>query len=317
MSSDEGRKGAGERRKVADAAWKLGDEGAAEADQAVELGDDPPARSRFETLRAEVDPADGRIGRLTLDRPDRLNAMGATMLRELAEAARWFDTQREVRVVLVRGEGRCFTAGADLRDPPLIEGMPGSGNSWIHRREVGQYGLRMADAVEQMRATTIAQVHGHSVGGGIVLMAACDMRVVADDTVMFIPEIDIGIPLAWGGIPRLVREIGPALTKELVITCRRFSAAEAKSIGFVNRVVAADQVEKESEALALEVASKPSVPVVITKEHVNAVMRSMSSGTTSFGDGDALLGAAQDPESLAAMRDYVITRLGKKPGDKR
>ncbi|MFN2426579.1 MAG: enoyl-CoA hydratase/isomerase family protein [Candidatus Binatia bacterium] len=265
----------------------------------------------FETLRAQVDPADGRIGRLTLARPDRLNAMGATMLREIAQAARWFDEQREVRVVIVRGEGRCFTAGADLRDPPLVEGLPGSGNSWIHRREVGQYGLRMADAVEQMRAMTIAQVHGHAVGGGVVLMAACDLRVVAEDTVMFIPEIDIGIPLAWGAIPRLVREIGPALTKELVVTCRRFSAAEAKAMGFVNRVVAPGEVEAHAEELAREIAAKPSVPVVITKEHVNAVARANASAT-SFADGDALLGSVQDPESLNAMHEYVATRFGKK-----
>ncbi len=264
----------------------------------------------FESIRVEVE---GAIGRLTLARPQRLNAMGATMLRELARAARWFDERREVRAVVVRGDGRCFSAGADLHDPPLFEGLPQSGNTWIHRREVGQYGLRMADAVEQMRATTIAQVHGHAVGGGVVLMAACDLRVVADDTVMFIPEIDIGIPLAWGAIPRLVREIGPALTKELVITCRRFSAAEGKDMGFINRVVPASQVAEEAEALAREVASKPSVPVVITKEHVNAVARAMGNGVTSFADGDALLGAATDPESLVAMREYVETRLRKKP----
>jgi enoyl-CoA hydratase/carnithine racemase len=266
----------------------------------------------FESLRVEIDAADERIGRLTLARPDRLNAMGATMLQELARAARWFDERREVRTVVVRGEGRCFSAGADLKDPPLVDGLPSSGNSWIHRREVGQYGLRMADAVEQMRATTIAQVHGHSVGGGVVLMAVCDLRVVAEDTVMFIPEVDIGIPLAWGGIPRLVREIGPAMTKELVITCRRFSALEAKQMGFVNRVVAASEVEREAETLAREVAARPSVPVVITKEHVNAVTRAMTAGITSFGDGDALLGAAQDPESLRSMREYVASRLGKK-----
>ena len=265
----------------------------------------------FESIRVEIDEADSRIGRLTLARPERLNAMGATMLQELARAARWFDDHREVRAVIVRGEGRCFSAGADLRDPPLVDGLPSSGNSWIHRREVGQYGLRMADAIEQMRAMTIAQVHGHSVGGGVVLMAACDLRVVAEDTVMFIPEVDIGIPLAWGGIPRLVREIGPALTKELVITCRHFSAEEARRAGFVNRVVPAERVADEAESLAREVASKPSVPVVITKEHVNAITRAMTAGVTSFGDGDALLGAAQDPESLTAMRHYVSTRLKK------
>ncbi|MCC6847346.1 MAG: enoyl-CoA hydratase/isomerase family protein [Deltaproteobacteria bacterium] len=265
----------------------------------------------FESLRVEIDAADARLGRLTLARPERLNAMGATMLQELARAARWFDEQREVRVVVVRGDGRCFSAGADLRDAPLADALPSSGHSWIHRREVGQYGLRMADAVEQMRATTIAQVHGYAVGGGLVLMAACDLRVVADDTVMFIPEVDLGIPLAWGGIPRLVREIGPAFTKELVVTCRRFSAAEAKQLGFVNRVVAAGDVAEEAEGLAREVASKPSVPVVVTKEHVNAVTRAMAAGTTGFADGDTLLGVAQDPEALQAMRDYVATRLGR------
>ncbi|HYC00137.1 MAG TPA: enoyl-CoA hydratase/isomerase family protein [Candidatus Limnocylindrales bacterium] len=263
----------------------------------------------FETIIVE---ARGAVGRLTLARPDRLNAMGATMLQELARAARWFDEQREVRAVIVRGQGRSFCAGADLRDPPLLPGMPGSGNTWLYRREVGQYGLRMADAVERMRATTIAQVHGHSVGGGIVLMAACDMRVVAEDTVMFIPEVDIGIPLAWGGIPRLVREIGPAMTKELVLTCRRFSAQEAKAMGFVNRVVPAARVEEEARMLAEEVAAKPSVPVVITKEHVNAVVQAMSAGITSFADGDALLGAAADAESTAAMRRYLETRLPRR-----
>ena len=110
-------------------------------------------------------------------------------------------------------------------------------NSWLYRREVGPYGLRASDAIEQMRAVTIAQVHGYAVGGGVVLMAVCDLRVAAEDAWFFIPEIDLGLPLAWGGIPKLVREIGPAMTKELVMTCRRFSPMEAKQMGFVNRVV--------------------------------------------------------------------------------
>ena len=191
---------------------------------------------QFDTIEVTCD---GPLGRLTLARPDRLNAMGATMLRELAEAARWFDRQPEVRVVVVSGAGRAFSAGADLQDRPIAAAAPESGNAWAVRREVGQYGLRMADAIEQMRPITIAQVHGYAVGGGLVLMAACDLRVAAEDTVFSIPEIELGIPLAWGGIPRLVREIGPALTKELVITCRRFTAAEAKAAGLINRVVPA------------------------------------------------------------------------------
>ncbi|MDJ0847928.1 MAG: enoyl-CoA hydratase/isomerase family protein [Myxococcota bacterium] len=263
----------------------------------------------FETLRVEVD---GPIGRLTLDRPDRLNALGAVMMREIRRAALWFDEQEAVRVVVVCGAGRAFSAGADLKDSPVAGAMPREGGpDWSARREVGQLGLRMADAVEQMRAVTIAQVHGHAVGGGLVLMTACDLRVVAEDAVLSIPEIDLGIPLAWGGIPRLVREIGPALTKELVMTCRRFTPAEARDAGLVNRVVPAGELEAEVAKLAAELAAKPTVPVIITKEHVNAVTRSMGAGSTAFADGDVLLGAVTDPESLAAAAAYVKRSLGR------
>jgi enoyl-CoA hydratase/carnithine racemase len=171
----------------------------------------------------------------------------------------------------------------------------------------------MADAIEQMRAVTIAEVHGYVVGGGLVLMAACDLRVAAEDTAFSIPEVELGIPLAWGGIPRLVREIGPALTKELVITCRRFSAAEAKAFGLVNRVVPADRLTAEAEALAREVIDRPPVPVVITKEHVNAVARAIA-GSTAFADGDVLLGIAADPDSRAAGLAYVERVFGRRRG---
>jgi enoyl-CoA hydratase/carnithine racemase len=264
---------------------------------------------KFETLIAR---ADGAVGRLTLNRPERLNALGATMMRELIEAARFFDSQPSVRAVIVSGAGRAFSAGADLRDSPVANASTRSGNSWAVRREVGQLGLRMADAVESMRAVTVAQIHGYAVGGGVVLAAACDLRVAADDAVFSIPEIELGIPLAWGGIPRLVREIGPALTKELVMTCRRFGPDEAKAAGFLNRVVSADRLAAEADALAAQVAAMPSVPIAITKEHVNSVARAMGAGSTAFSDGDALLGAAFDPESLEAAQKYLERTVGRK-----
>jgi enoyl-CoA hydratase/3-hydroxypropionyl-coenzyme A dehydratase len=263
----------------------------------------------FETIRVS---ASGAQGALVLARPERRNALSAKAMREIAAAARWFDEQQAVRVVVVRGEGRSFCAGADLRESPVAEAAPGAGRSWAERREVGQLGLRMADALEQMRAVTIAQVHGHAVGGGVVLMAACDLRVVAEDTVLSIPEIDLGIPLAWGGIPRLVREIGPALTKELVMTCRRFTPEEAKAAGFVNRVVPAARLDDEVQQLARELAAKPVVPVIVTKEHVNAVTRAMSAGHTGFADGDVLLGTVFDPDSLEAARRYRDAVLGRR-----
>jgi len=260
----------------------------------------------FETLNVEVG---GAIGRLTLNRPGRLNAMNATMLRELADAARWFDSQRDLRVVIVRGAGRAFSAGADLKEPARNDS-----DSWPARREAAQAGSRMMDAVEAMKATTIASVHGYAVGGAVLLMAACDLRVAADDAVFSIPEVELGIPLAWGGIPRLVREIGPAMTKELVITCRRFTPGEAKAMGFVNRVVPSSELEVHTTNLAEEIAAMPMAPVAITKEHVNAVSRAIA-GSSAYADGDVLLSAFASVEGVEARESYIERRLKRKEKD--
>jgi enoyl-CoA hydratase/3-hydroxypropionyl-coenzyme A dehydratase len=260
----------------------------------------------FETITIETE---GALGYLTLNRPDRLNAIGATMLADLVEAARWFDAHLEVRVVIVRGEGRCFSAGADLLDPPSVAGAD---DDWQVRRETGQRGLRAINAIEQMRAVTIAQVHGYAIGGGLLLMTACDIRVADDDAVFIIPEVELGIPLAWGGIPRLVREIGPALTKELVITCRRFSPAEAKAAGMLNRVVPADQVASEAGSLAKQILTMPAGPVVATKDSVNAVVNAMAPALTASSDGDSLLGALNDPAGVEARERYMAKTFAKK-----
>ncbi len=265
----------------------------------------------FETIKVSTQ---GPVGRLILNRPERLNAMGVTMLQELIEAAHAFDREPEVRVVIVSGEGRAFCAGVDLRDPAIALAAPQSGRSWIERRESAQLGLRMVDAIEQMRATTIAQVHGHVVGGGVVLMAVCDLRVAAEDAVFSIPEVELGVPLTWGAIPRLVREIGPARTKELVMTCRPFTPREAEAAGFLNRVVPTADLAGEAERLAADVAGKPPVPVIITKEHVNAVARAMGAGLTAFADGDVLLGTAFDPASMEAAAAYTQRQFGEKLG---
>jgi enoyl-CoA hydratase/carnithine racemase len=275
------------------------------------MTDDKPIKDtrKFETLKVEVD---GPLGRLILNRPERLNAINTTIIEELTEAAHWFDTHRDLRVVIMSGAGRAFSSGADLKGGMIGNAAPQTGKSWLERREIGQLGLRMADAIEQMRAVTIAQVHGFAVGGGVVLVAICDMRVAADDAVFFIPEIAIGVPLAWAGIPRLVREIGPAMTKELVMTCRRFTAQEAKAIGFLNRVVPPDKLESEVAELANSIIAMPPVPIALTKEHVNAVSRAMGAGLTGFADGDLLVAATGEQESREAGRAYAASTIGKK-----
>jgi enoyl-CoA hydratase/carnithine racemase len=251
----------------------------------------------FETLEVTVD---GAIGTLWLNRPRRLNALSTQTLGELAAAARWFDEQLGVRVVIVGGRGRAFSAGADL------DGFPAVGDAGL--RAAADAGRLMAEALESMRAVTIARIHGWCVGGGLVLAAACDLRVATGEARFSIPEIDLGIPLAWGGIPRLVREIGPALTRELVITCREFDAAEAKSAGFLNRVVAEEELDAAVEILAAQIAAKPTLPVAATKAHVNSVTAQMVGTMRAWSDADSLIGALADSECGVAREAYIKAR---------
>lgn len=248
----------------------------------------------FETI---VVSADGPIGRLTLNRPEKRNALSTQVLEEIVRAANWFDAQAPVRAVLVTGAGGHFSAGADLGS------FSGSAP-----RSAADAGRLMADAVESMRAIAIAEIRGWCVGGALVLAAACDLRVAADDAQFSIPEVDLGIPLAWGGIPRLVREVGPAFTKELVITCRVFGAAEALGAGFLNRVVPEAQLASEALGLAEAVATKAPVAVEATKRHVNAVTAQMVGTMRAWNDADSLIGAMHDEEARKARLAYLAAR---------
>ena len=249
-------------------------------------------------LRVEVD---GPLARLTLARPERLNALSPALLAELIEAARALDAEPDVRVVVVGGEGRAFCAGFDL-EAFAAQDAP------ERARETAELGRRAAEALTAMRALTIAQVHGHCVGGGVVLAAACDLRVASEDAVFSIPEVELGIPLAWGGIPRLVREIGPAMTKELVLTCRPFGAEEARTLGFVNRVVPAADLPREAGALAAQLAERSPLTLTATKAHVNAVAEELASTAGAVRDADVLVAALADPQSREAGARYLARR---------
>jgi enoyl-CoA hydratase/carnithine racemase len=240
---------------------------------------------------------DGAVGHLTIARPAKLNALSRAVLEELAAGAAWFDAQPEVKVVVVAGEGRAFSAGFDLDDRRWAELGPPERSA-----EVGR---AMAEAIAGMRALTIASVRGHCVGGGVVLAAACDLRIAADDVRFRIPEVDLGIPLFWTGTPRLVREIGPALAKELILTGRAFDADEAKAIRFVNRVVPLTELDAATEAWATELASKPGLVLRTTKEQVELAAPSVPTGDGGVAaDLRDFAEALVDPESRETAARY-------------
>jgi enoyl-CoA hydratase/carnithine racemase len=240
------------------------------------------------------------IATITLDRPSKLNAITLTMLSELIEAAERI-SESDARTVVVSGTGTSFSGGMDIDS--FSSGALIQPNADI-RYDAANLGGQAAAALESMPQIAIAALCGHVVGGGIVLAAACDLRVAETDTTFSIPEVDIGIPLAWGGIERLVREIGPARTKELVLTCRPFSAQEAHHLGFVNSVVARGEARNSAMSLAESIADKSLFAVTTTKRHVAEILK----GDLSRDDALGLVTAIGDP-SWTQHRDSYLEQF--------
>lgn len=254
--------------------------------------------SNFEALTVEED---GSIARITLDRPTKLNALSRNLLAEIVEVSRWLEERDDIRVVIVSGAGDNFSAGFDLDD---FVSAAGAGSS----RDNADLGRRATEALARVPQITIAAVRGHCIGGGLVLVGACDLRYAADTARFRIPEVDLGIPLAWGGIPRLVREIGPARTKELVLTCRPFDATEALDIGFLNRVVPDAELDSLVHSTASDLAAKPGFAVRTTKQQVDAVMDEIASTARNTTDADVLVYALHDAESREVSQRYLAER---------
>ena len=214
----------------------------------------------YETIVCGVD---GGLATITLNRPDKRNAMNAAMFRELGDAAEEAANDDAVRVVLVRGEGASFCAGIDLTGfgeqlaPPPEQ-----------TREFIGVAQRPFAVLAGMAKPTVAAVQGHALGAGCQLALACDLRVAAEGASFGILELNFGIIPDLGGNARLAAVVGPARAKELIWTSARFDATAAERWGVVNRVVPADDLHAAAEALAREVAGRAPLPV----RHVKALV---------------------------------------------
>jgi enoyl-CoA hydratase/carnithine racemase len=159
----------------------------------------------------------------------------------------------------------------------------------LQERLAAGTGSRTAELLENLDQVTIGAVNGLAVGGAVVLLSCLDIRFAAESAWFSIPEVDLDIPLTWNALPRLVRELGPARTKELVLGCDRFSAQEAERWGFVNRVVPDAEVLDYSLAFAKRLLAKDHLSVAATKSAVTAIAQLMAPGQASYSDRELLM----------------------------
>lgn len=246
----------------------------------------------YHTLTIE---RDGPVAYVWLNRPERRNALSPLALEEVAAAFDELQKAFDTPVVVLGGRGLSFCAGADRKDPPARLAR-GSGASARERRHVAQVGRRALEAIERCEAITIARLHGHVIGGGVVLALGCDLRIAAESTLFHIPEVDLGIPLTWGAVPRLIREVGMARAKELVLLCDRFDAPTAERYGMINRCVPDADLDTAVGDWAKRLGNKADWALHMTKTQFRAYSRMTVLGDVTEGDGDLLTAASsEDP----------------------
>jgi len=235
----------------------------------------------YETLKVE---RDGALMMVRLCRPEKRNAINRQMHLELQTVCRELADDFETRVVIFVGEGAAFSSGADTSEWREA----GSANE-LEVRHTSGIGSRTSAAIENLGQITIAAVHGFAVGGALVLTTCCDMRVAGESAWFSIPEVELGLPLGWNALPRLVREIGHARALELTITCDRFTARQAHDYGLVTHLVPDGDVEQTARELAQKIIARPSLPVAMTKATMRALKRGSEMGDTVYSDADLLL----------------------------
>ena len=250
---------------------------------------------------------DGPVRIIRLNRPERLNALGNSLREDLQRAVA--DTGvSPARVVVFEGAGRAFSAGADLKD---VAAVPDREQTWQQRRRASGAWGRLLDAMENLPQVTVASLHGYVIGGAFLLAAACDLRVAAEDAILSIPEVAIGVPLTWAGIPRLAREIGISRTRDLILTGRRITAREALQWGFLHRV--GDRAG-ETRQLVNELLAMPEAPLAMSKDALLAHGRTIVSMEAAWADPDLIMWSGREPESMQSAMRYMERTVNRESG---
>ena len=239
-------------------------------------------------VRAEKD---GAIGWLVLDNPARLNALDSAMWRAIPPAVAQFDTDPEVRVIVLRGEGeKAFAVGMDISEFETARTTP---------EQVAVFDRLIDEALHSLQSSpkpVIAMIRGFCIGGGVEISLACDLRYCSDDVQVAIPAARLGLGYGIEGTKRLVETVGHANAREIFFTGRRYTAAEAFSIGLVHRIVPAGELEAFVRKTAEGMAENAPLTLAASKILIEEFVR--PSGEPDLAKGLAAI------ERCALSEDY-------------
>ena len=241
-----------------------------------------------------------RLTVVTINRPEALNALNSTVLRELTMAIEHVSMAQDVGAIILTGAGdKAFVAGADIREMANLSGL--------EMRAFSEMGRRLGDAMAACNKPIIAAINGYALGGGCELALACDIRIASDRARIGQPEVNIGIIPGFGGSQRLPRLVGAGWAAEMIFTGDPVDAATAERIGLVNRVVPPAQLLEEARALARKILEKGPAAIALAKACLRAAQEMpLSAGldfeTAAFG----VVGSTQD--KAEGMKAFIEKR---------
>lgn len=204
--------------------------------------------AKYETLKFSVD--ENGIALLTINRPDKLNALNKTVLDELSHAVETVDEDSDIKALVITGEGeKAFVAGADIKELSSLDTETGE--------KLSRRGQKIFAQIENCSKPVVAVVNGYALGGGAELAMACHLRIATPNAVFGLPEASLGLIPGYGGTQRLTALVGKARAFEYVLTGGQIKAEQAADLGLVNRVADDDAVEEAKSLLGKMLKNGP------------------------------------------------------------
>ena len=212
----------------------------------------------FENILVNIE---NNIATLSFNRPEVMNALNTKTVKEMIEAFKNFETDSEVRAIIVTGSGKSFVAGADISEM--------EGKTPEDARQYSELGHSLMDMIQDINKPVIAAVNGYALGGGTEVALSCDIRFASDRAKFGLPETILGVIPGWGATQRASRLIGPALTKELIFTGEIIDAQRAKEMGLVNRIIPHENLMDETIKTAQKICEKSGIALSHAKNVIN------------------------------------------------
>ncbi|WP_241962227.1 enoyl-CoA hydratase/isomerase family protein [Rhodococcus opacus] len=213
----------------------------------------------LEEILVALEAGEG-VATITLDRPQKFNALNSAMIQQFNEALDTVAEDPDVRAVVVSGTGKAFAAGADIAQ--------------YEKAEAAQFAAftracnDLCDRIDTFEKPVIAAVNGLALGGGFEIVLACDIVIAAESASFGLPEVSLGLLPGWGGTQRLPQFVGPNRARHLIMTAGRLSAAEANQSGIVSQICALDDLTETARTLATDIAGRAPLAVAAIKKAV-------------------------------------------------